>query len=267
MSTLLVLLIALFFIALTMFSWAIEKTKWLFLAVFAIFPIFAVGFWVNVSHVPWPALVKFVTIVACALWLWIIRFTNWFSQKAIISIAYALLAINIGEVALMDAYAGNWVNAVAGVFLLFAIPSTNRIKLKTDEIGVKQFSWDLPWLWIASYTLWNWAFVANFYPQSIITQGAVLLAPLTIAALLGADHWAKARVYSLTLYLIACFTMAPTFALMDISPFALRPETLNLINGASLLLAVIAMVGRYAQLPRATPVRTSSGSRARSKAR
>lgn len=267
MSTLLVVLVALFFIALTMFSWAIEKTKWLFLAVFAVLPIIAIGIWADSPHIPWTTLVKFSTILACALWLWVIRFTTWFSFKTTVNIAYALLAINIGEVALMDAYYGNWMNALAGAFLLFGIPSVRHIKLAPDEAGTKQFSWSMPWLWIISYTLWNWTFVANFFPQSVITQGAVLLTPLTIAAMLGTDHWAKARVYSLALYLIACFTIVPTLAIMDISPFALRPETLSLINAASMILALAAMVGRYALPLRATPPQTSSGSRARSKAR
>ena len=188
-------------------------------------------------------------------------------MKAEVNFSFALLVLNIGEVSLVDAYGGYWMNALAGLFLLFAIPPLSGIKLTTDETGTKNFTWQMPWLWIASYTLWNWTFIVNFFPQSVFTQGAVLLAPVMIAAVMGREHWIKGRVHSLSLYLMMAFTWLPVFAMMDISPTAIQPNAALFINAASMILAIAAMIGRYAPQLRATHLRTSSGSRDRSKAR
>jgi|GEM_PF-6678464 hypothetical protein len=267
MNTLFFLLVVAFFLALTLASWAVEKTKWLYLVIFFALPIAAFGYWLDTPGIAWTSMAKLATILLCAIWLWLIRFTNWFSMKTVVNVSFSLLVLNIGEVSLVDAYGGYWMNALAGLFLLFAIPSLSGIKLAPDETGTKNFTWQIPWLWIASYTLWNWTFIVNFFPQSVFTQGAVLLAPILIAAVMGREHWIKGRVHSLSLYLMMAFTWLPVFAMMDISPAAINPNTARLINAASMILAIAAMVGRYVPQLRANHLQTSLGSRGRSKAR
>lgn len=264
MNPLFFVLLGLFLAALTIASWAVEKTKWLYLVIFIALPISAFDYWLHIPDIAWTSMAKLCTILLCAIWLWLIRFTNWFQHKTIVNVSYALLLLNIGEVSLIDAYGGFWFNALAGLFLLIAIPSTRNIQLKPDETKTLNFTWDIPWLWLASYTLWNWTFIVNFFPQSIFTQAAVLLAPILIGLIHGREHWIKGRIHSLSLYLMAVFTWLPAFAYLDVSPHFIEPKLALWINASSMVLGFLAMLGRFWPQLRANHPQTSSGSRARS---
>ena len=53
MNTLFILMIAFFFLALTLASWAVEKTKWLYLVIFFALPIAAFGYWLDTPGIAW----------------------------------------------------------------------------------------------------------------------------------------------------------------------------------------------------------------------
>ena len=258
MSLTFFIFLTLFLVLLTLASWAVEKTKWIYLVIFFALPIAALGHWLDNPDIAWMSMVKLATILLCAIWLWLIRFTDWFNHKTILYVSYGLLLLNIGEVSLIDLYNGFWLNALAGLFLLIAIPSRQYIAIVKDQEGVKDFTWHIPWLWIASYTLWNWTFIVNLFPQSIFTQAAVLLAPVIIGLFIGREHSIKGRVHSLSLYLMVVFTWLPVFAFLDVSPVFISPTIALVINASSMFLAFFAMLQRFLLQPHVNRPRTSS---------
>ncbi len=118
-----------------------------------------------------------------------------------------IVFLNILEAVVVDAVAGQWVNATAGALLLVTLAGPSRVGAR-DLQGRPALTYDLPWSWIAAYTLWNITVVSRHYPQHYFDHVAVLAAPI-VAAWLAGDRrlYIEARGLTLSLYAVAIVVM------------------------------------------------------------
>ena len=112
----------------------------------------------------------------------------------IATVIVVVFGLNILEATVSDALRGRWRNAATGLILLVTIPSPTGIEVPGDRPGVMLYA--IEPLWLAAYTLWNWAFVAGRTPRLTKVHAAVLVAPL-LAELCLPGLWAQARAYTL----------------------------------------------------------------------
>lgn len=116
--------------------------------------------------------------------------------------ATLILALNILEAVLADAFGRQWVNALVGVSLMATAGRPSRVTV-TSVVGRPAMAYDLPWSWILTYTVWNLSVVCAHYPLHWLDHLAVLSAPI-IAALGLRDRrlWLEARAFTLAVYAV-----------------------------------------------------------------
>jgi len=115
---------------------------------------------------------------------------------------YLLLLLNISEPAAYDALAGRWFGAALAAGIMLLTPRWSAIGYSSLK-GRTVLTYDLPWLWIASYTLWNASFVATAYPAHASDHIAVLSAPLILAfSQRNRKMWFQHRALTLSLYAV-----------------------------------------------------------------
>jgi len=164
---------------------------------------------------------------------------------------YALLVLNIAGPAVYDAIDRRWFAAALAVAIIVMVPRWNAITY-TRANGHAVVSYDIPWLWIAAYTLWNAGFVTTAYPTHTSDHLAVLTAPLVIA-LCSRDRrsWLRHRAFTLSLYGVMVVAAIEVFHLGWI-PAAAGLEKLHgpLISAAWILLACHLFVRLRNRAPR-----------------
>jgi hypothetical protein len=115
---------------------------------------------------------------------------------------YALVVLNIGGPAVFDALDGRWFGAAVAGAIIALMPRWNAITYP-ERNGRAVVSYDIPWLWIVAYTLWNASFVSTAYPAHGSDHIAVLSAPL-ILSLWSQDRraWLRHRALTISLYAV-----------------------------------------------------------------
>lgn len=221
----------------------VAATRWQ-AAAWALLPLFGVPFvttsllgWVEIRPFSWA---KILTLLAVVVALNAFRFTPLRNTALGRWVLWGLLALNIVEAVVQDAAQGRWLNAAVGAGLIVSVGLARPIAAQPG--GAHPVEWEIPWLWVLAYSVWNLAFTTNFYVLHTTDHLAHLGLPLAWAALLGSRHWFQARGYSLAVYGLAIVTWIDGLGLPWPEPiFQAPPEWSWVLAGvAALLLAAHA---------------------------
>ncbi len=156
----------------------------------------------------WFIIAKTFTIVVYLLLIQITRsFSKLQNSRVMMGIIYAMLIINIFEASGNDLKAaiaqdslGLFISAAAGVVLCLTIPLLKDMRIDTGT-SFKDLEWDMPRLWIITYTLWNWTYIYGQYGDGAMVHFAVLAVPL-IVGMRNPKVWLQARVITLATYMM-----------------------------------------------------------------
>jgi hypothetical protein len=146
--------------------------------------------------------VKVLTLaISMQVVLWLPRAGDPWRRRLAAALA-AILALNILEAVVADAFAGRWVNAVVGLSLIATMRGPAHVSAARFA-GRPAVYYDLPWSWVLAYTLWNLTVVCGHYPQHWLDHFAVLTVPL-VGALVARDRrlWLEARAFTLGVYAV-----------------------------------------------------------------
>lgn len=252
-----------------------RRKKWATIIYFIFLPILLIAFWVwlwndaneahrithwaanliwNIDGTPLEtkstfAWIKLGSVIAGVLWLFVGRYYKIIPTKLFYWGAWIILGANILEASIQDitlAFSScdpslsPLLNGIAGLILIatMTLPSkmtVNRSSTKHD------FEWDLSWIWILSYTLWNWIFTTNNWSEYSMRHAALLLAPIAACLLFNRRIWVMARAYTLGIYMIASFTIPSPIAYTTVEKWSYLPFSWT-VNALSLALAVVAAI-------------------------
>ncbi|MBK5253734.1 MAG: hypothetical protein JJE03_04680 [Peptostreptococcaceae bacterium] len=238
------------FIGLFLFNEAVRRNDKAGFFAFVVLPIVLTILWLttlrDTTYTDWFHLFKVYSSDAGCIGFWLIghwekkdkktgeitwRFAN---NKIALCFPPLILAINIAEAVIRDfqvgamhlnleenggqiLLSGNWnyLNAIAGIFLILTITGWFGIKVKkpSPKDGSKDMLWpDMLWFWIVAYDIWNFAYTYNCLPGHAWYCGiALLLAPTLCAFTLGKGAWLQHRAYTLAIWCM----FAQTFPLFQ----------------------------------------------------
>jgi hypothetical protein len=191
-------------------QWFVSNTGlWVAAVVYFVLPAALTAYWLRVNDFgpfPW---IKVYTVLFCACYGSVFRFTALGQRRSARSAIIVLLGLNILEAATLGLIEGgfaNVLNACAALVLIAALPRS------ADAVQVvgpgRDLHLDVSRLWVVGYTVWNWAFVYLNYPQYTGHHVAVLGAALLVGGI-NPKRWVQARAYTLGGYFIALTTFGP----------------------------------------------------------
>ncbi|MBU0936884.1 MAG: hypothetical protein KKC64_14795 [Spirochaetes bacterium] len=177
----------------------------------------------------WFAWVKVVSALTGVYGFLLIRFTKLGKKKFAIIFPVAILALNIAEAVYRElevfaSYAtraldpagnvimgGPWnvLNAIAGIITIVTL--TGFVGIRVSNTKSKDMIWpDMTWLYIAGYTLWNFAYVYNCISNRAMYAGLGILVAAVIAEyMFKRGAWLQHRAQILSLY--AMFSLSLDF--------------------------------------------------------
>lgn len=190
---------------------------WPAVGLYLVLPAALTAHWLRVNDYglfPW---IKVYSVLFCAGYGSVLRFTSLGERWTARSFITALLALNILEAAALGFIEGglaNVLNAVAGLALVAALPrSANAIRIVGSA---RDLNLDISRLWVVGYTVWNGAFVYLNYPEFAGHHIAVLGAALVVGVI-DPQRWTQARALTLGGYFIALLTFGPLLGRLETS--------------------------------------------------
>ncbi len=200
----------------------------------------------------WFHWVKVYSALAGALGFMAIRYIPRLAKNRwALTFPAAILAFNILEAIIRDFQVGgmgadgivdgvymqsgpwNYMNGVAGIIVLLTISGWMGIYVSQDR--TRDMVWpDMTWPYLATYTLWNFAYVYNCVSDHSYYAGAgLLVAPLIAALFIRKGAWLQHRAHTLVFWMM--WTMAVPAFVGD-SQFAVESS-----HSAAALFAVSAI--------------------------
>jgi hypothetical protein len=179
-------------------------------ALYFVLPAALTAYWLRVNDFgpfPW---IKVYSVLFCACYGSVLRFTALGNRRSARGAVTVLLGLNILEAATLGIIEGglaNVLNAGAALALIAALPRSAHA-VRVIEADQRDLCLDIPRVWVAGYTVWNWAFVYLNYPQYTGHHTAVLGAALVVGVI-DPTRWVQARAYTLGGYFIAVTTFGP----------------------------------------------------------
>lgn len=174
---------------------------------FTVLPLALIPFWLKGNIDNWFHWVKIYSVVSANIFFIAFRHTKLHDKKWPKYIIYAFLSVNILEACIQDFTMGqisHILNGIAGLLLIFTLNDINTIE-PDSESKSKDLAWDIPFLWVVGYTIWNYTFVYSNFPAHAGNSVAVLGIPLAIAVWKN-KYWLQARAITLGVYLIILFS-------------------------------------------------------------
>jgi hypothetical protein len=178
--------------------------------VYFVLPAVLTADWLRVNGFgpfPW---IKIYTVLFCACYGSVLRFTPLGERRAARLGITVLLGLNVLEAAALGVLEGglaNVLNAAAALGLIAALP-WRAGAVRVVGTGRRDLHLDIPRLWVVGYTVWNWAFVYLNYPQYAGHHIAVLGAALVVGVI-DPKRWVQARAFTPGGYFIAVTTFGP----------------------------------------------------------
>ncbi|MGL5540971.1 MAG: DUF5692 family protein [Erysipelotrichaceae bacterium] len=211
-----------------------RRSKVVSLLAYVVLPIvLAVLIFTNVLYSPtgytWFPWVKVISALLGVYGFMAIRFTKWGQGKFAVIFPVMILAVNIAEAVYRElqvfatykeltvdaggvlVLGGGWniLNAIAGVICIVTLCGFAGIKVSNDK--TKDMIWpDMTWMYIAGYTLWNFAYVYNCISSRAMYAGfGILLAAVLAEYFFKRGAWLQHRAQILSLY--AMFSLSVDF--------------------------------------------------------
>jgi hypothetical protein len=216
---------------------------WAIAGLYLAAPVALSAYWFRVNDFgpfPW---IKVYTVLFCACYGTVLRFTALVNRASARFIITGLLALNILEATALDLIGGSLahaLNALAGLVLVATQPrSSHAVRIETAR---RELHYDLSRLWVLGYTVWNWTFVYLNYPELSGHHTAVLLSAL-IVGLADPRRWLQARAYTLGSIFIAQCTFFP-FLLGQLETSNWSDTRLELIAAGAALVVALGCAAR-----------------------
>jgi len=170
---------------------------------FLLLPLIMTPFWMATDHRTFLWL-KLYSVIGGVIFLALLRHTTLSKQTLLFRLIYLALVLNIVEALVVDMMNLKFFNGIAGILLIVTLPGIKTIFIDAEG-RQKDLLWDIPFLWILGYTVWNWVFVVNTFPEAPFRHLAILGVPFMIACF-HRKVWLQVRAYTLGIYLILYFS-------------------------------------------------------------
>jgi hypothetical protein len=155
-------------------------------------------------------------------------------------VIYWLLAVNILEAVLTDYSNGSKLNALVGILLIISQPSSKTVSIASSG---KALLYQTPWLWVISYTIWNFTFVYSISGTAVVLSALHLGIPLILCFKNNALYL-QARAYILSFTaLIYCTPFLGKYIRIQEEVF--YPNLLPILVGVSLVLGTWTVYDRF----------------------
>jgi hypothetical protein len=183
---------------------------WVTAGLYLVLPLTLSTYWLQVNDFglfPW---IKVYTVLFCACYGSMLRFTSLGQRRSARGAVTVLLGLNILEavaLSLLEGGLANVLNSAAALVLIAALPR-NADAVRVVATKRRDLHLDVSRLWVVGYTVWNWVFVYLNYPQYTGHHVAVLGAALVVGVI-DPTRWVQARAYTLGGYFIAVTTFGP----------------------------------------------------------
>ena len=166
-------------------------------------------FWIRngiEDHWTWFVWMKLFSILFACLWAELCA-TRFLAFPRLIAVSvWLILVANMVEAVVFDVTHGRMLNPIAGVLLIVAAAIAPPPRVEARGPG-REVVYDLGWIWIVAYTIWNIGFVYGNTPGILGRNIALLGAALALSAYAGQKSWLLLRAYTYGLF---CF-MVNTF--------------------------------------------------------
>lgn len=190
-----------------------RHSRLLTLTVFILVPLIFLPIWIIGYHFNWFFWAKMFSVTFFIGLLFFCGNTQLRQKQWIYSLIWAVFAFNIAEAILYDLLANHsmqYINAITGLVLIITLPGPSQMKIDMTS-PQHDFSWNMSYHWIITYTLWNWVFVYGNWPSIGSLYHIAVLAASLFIALFDRTRWAQARAFTLGTYFIIWFFFKPFF--------------------------------------------------------
>ncbi len=187
----------------------LRRSKILTAIMFVLIPLIMTPFWMATDHRIFLWL-KLYSVIGGVLLLALLRHTTLSKYFLLFTLIYLALVLNIGEALVVDIMNFKFFNGIAGILLIVTLPGIKKICIDAEG-RQKDLLWDIPFTWILGYTVWNWVFVVNTFPQAPLRHLAILGVPFMVACF-HRKVWIQVRAYTLGIYLILYFSLPEVVA-------------------------------------------------------
>ena len=195
-----VLSIIVYFFVLLLLNEILRRYPKILLFFFGIFPLLTIHIWGPRWGSDWFVHAKLFSVWLASIWKWAIRFTKLSEKTWALMVVQFLLMLNCAEASVKDFQMGNYLNAAAGFLLVLTVPGPKTISV--DKEGKwRDFFYDIPFLWVLGYTIWNFTFVAGSFPHMYRMHIPILLAAL-IPGYFNNRMWNQARGFTLGIHFV-----------------------------------------------------------------
>jgi len=192
--------LVLFLCVLMVFVWVVNRFSILAWIFFLLIPLFYFIFGFKGFDLPVFVYIKIFLVVTGMLWILFLRYSRIAKGRWPFFILYLIVLLNILVVVVYEQSIGIVFNTIAGIFLLLTLPNGNHIKIDKKS-KTKDLLWDIPFLWIICYTLWDWSFCYSSYTVASKVFFVLLLAPI-IFEVIKRKTYLQVRAYTLAFYLL-----------------------------------------------------------------
>lgn len=175
-------------------------------ACFAALPLLLTPLWARQDHATFMWF-KVYSVQVGAAWVLALRRTALRERAWARATLCGVLAVNILEAVVYDGLHGRYVNALAGVALVAAIPSPRRVRVLPDG----DLSLPLDRAWVLGYTIWNLAFLFMAFPAYAAIQASIMLPPLALG-LWSPERWMQVRSYTFASHMLLAFSRWDLFS-------------------------------------------------------
>jgi hypothetical protein len=258
-------IVVLMFIGLLIADSLFRHFKLLTMVVFLILPVILLPVWVLEYQFNWFFWVKMFSVTFGISLLFVCGNTRFSQSRWIYSAIWLAFAINIAEAMLYDILASNslqFINVLTGCVLIATLPGPGTMKID-QTTPIHDFSWDISYGWIVTYTLWNWIFVYGNWPGMGARHHIAVLGASLFIALFNRTLWAEARAFTLGTYFMTWFLFKPTIDQVTEMPSWYNSNFYLIIASLTLCYALVLLfkkVKKWAFQPENTPHQLPVGS-------
>nr|WP_244327598.1 DUF5692 family protein [Roseibium sp. RKSG952] len=163
-------------------------------------PSLSLPFWIISAQAPWFSWAKVYSVVFAAVIVCLLKFSSERYHPLLRVLCVAVLALNIFEALayeITETY--GWINPLAGLLLLLAIPGSRAISFGPGNKFVK---YKMPWSLIVGYSIWDMTYIYTVTQGDSAIFGAIHLGLALLFTWRYKDIYFEVRVFTLSVIMI-----------------------------------------------------------------